>query len=319
MATFAELIDRTYREYLRPVEEQEPLSQVANVTELTCHTPSDPKLGINATETTLSYRSGLFTPEEEELIGAGSVLEIEQELVMVESINTVSREITVERGRLGSTAAEHLNDTDIILKPKYPRLNLANAIGDQVIGLYPALYAVKKTSITTSSTQFVEMPAGTQRILQAKMDNSTSGSTTTVYSDVALELLTDFAGSTTEAAVQFPSAPSSGKTVYVVYASKFTRPTLEANNMNSVCGLEDFHEQIVMVGAVAQLLSELDVDVTTQNFITENLEQRGVPVGSGERLRNALLRYYGVLLDRARREQRSRFPQGVELYGISFS
>ena len=35
MATFGELIDRTYREYLRPVEEQEPLSQVANTDSIT--------------------------------------------------------------------------------------------------------------------------------------------------------------------------------------------------------------------------------------------------------------------------------------------
>ena len=311
MSTFGQLIDRTYREYLRPVEEQEPLSQVANLDTITGGQ------GITAAGTTLKYKEGLFTPEEEELIGAGSVLEIDSELVMVEDINTVSREITVERGRLGSTAVEHTEDTDIILKPKYPRLNVANAIGDQVIGLFPALYAIKKTTITTASTQFVEMPAGTQRILQSKINNSTAN--TTVYSDIPLELLTDFAGSTTEAAVQFPSGPTSGKTVYVVYASKFTRPTDETTNLNTVSGLEDFHEQIVMVGAVAQLLSELDVDATTQNYITENLEQRGVPVGSGERLRNALLRYYGVLLDRARREQRSRFPQGVELYGITFT
>lgn len=311
MSTFGQLIDRTYREYLRPVEEQEPLSQVANLDTITGGQ------GITASGTTLQYKEGLFTPEEEELIGAGSVLEIDSELLMVEDINTVSREITVERGRLGSTAAEHAEDTDIILKPKYPRLNVANAIGDQVIGLFPALYAIKKTTITTASTQFVEMPAGTQRILQSKINNSTSN--TTVYSDIPLELLTDFAGSTTEAAVQFPSAPTSGKTVYVVYASKFTRPTTETTDLNTVSGLEDFHEQIVMVGAVAQLLSELDVDASTQNYITENLEQRGVPVGSGERLRNALLRYYGVLLDRARREQRSRFPQGVELYGITFT
>ena len=311
MSTFGQLIDRTYREYLRPVEEQEPLSQVANLDTITGGQ------GITASGTTLQYKEGLFTPEEEELIGAGSVLEIDSELVMVEDINTVSREITVERGRLGSTAAEHAEDTDIILKPKYPRLNVANAIGDQVIGLFPALYAIKKTTITTASTQFVEMPAGTQRILQSKINNSTSN--TTVYSDIPLELLTDFAGSTTESAVQFPSAPTSGKTVYVVYASKFTRPTTETTDLNTVSGLEDFHEQIVMVGAVAQLLSELDVDASTQNYITENLEQRGVPVGSGERLRNALLRYYGVLLDRARREQRSRFPQGVELYGITFT
>ena len=311
MSTFGQLIDRTYREYLRPVEEQEPLSQVANLDTITGGQ------GITAAGTTLKYKEGLFTPEEEELIGAGSVLEIDSELVMVEDINTVSREITVERGRLGSIAAQHAEDTDIILKPKYPRLNVANAIGDQVIGLFPALYAIKKTTITTASTQFVEMPAGTQRILQAKINNSTAN--TTVYSDIPLELITDFAGSTTDAAVQFPSGPTSGKTVYVVYASKFTRPTDETTNLNTVSGLEDFHEQIVMVGAVAQLLSELDVDATTQNYITENLEQRGVPVGSGERLRNALLRYYGVLLDRARREQRSRFPQGVELYGITFT
>ena len=313
MSTLGQLIDRTYREYLRPVEEQEPLTQVANLDSITGGQ------GLTSTGTTLQYKEGLFTPEEEELIGAGSVLEIDTELVMVEDINTVSREITIERGRLGSTAAEHLEDTDIILKPKYPRLNVTNAIGDQVIGLFPALYAVKKTTLTTSSTQFVEMPAGTQRILQAKIDNSTTGGTTTSFTDVPLELLTDFAGSTTEAAVQFPTSPTSGKSVYVVYASKFTRPTAETDNLNTISGLEDFHEQIVMVGAVAQLLSELDVDASTQNYITENLEQRGVPVGSGERLRNALLRYYGVLLDRARREQRSRFPQGVELYGISFT
>jgi hypothetical protein len=313
MSTLGQLIDRTYREYLRPVEEQEPLTQVANLDSITGGQ------GLTSTGTTLQYKEGLFTPEEEELIGAGSVLEIDSELVMVEDINTVSREITIERGRLGSTAAEHLEDTDIILKPKYPRLNVTNAIGDQVIGLFPALYAVKKTTLTTSSTQFVEMPAGTQRILQAKIDNSTTGGTTTSYTDVPLELLTDFAGSTTDAAVQFPTSPTSGKSVYVVYASKFTRPSAESDDLNTVSGLEDFHEQIVMVGAVAQLLSELDVDASTQNYITENLEQRGVPVGSGERLRNALLRYYGVLLDRARREQRSRFPQGVELYGISFT
>lgn len=313
MSTFGQLIDRTYREYLRPVEEQEPLTQVANLDLL----DDGVTQGLTDTGTTLQYKAGLFTPEEEELIGAGSVLEIGQELVMVEAINTVSREITIERGRLGSTAAEHANDTDVILKPKYPRLNVANAIGDQVIGLYPALYAVKKTTLTTASTNYVEMPAGTTRILQAKINNSSTS--TAVYEDIPLTLLTDFTPSSTEAAVQFPSTPASGKSVYVVYASKFTRPTAEANDLNSVCGLEDFHEQIVMVGAVAQLLSELDVDATTQDYITENLEQRGIPVGSGERLRNALLRYYGVLLDRARREQRSRFPQGVELYGISFT
>ena len=237
--------------------------------------------------------------------------------MMVEDINTVTRTITVERARLGSTIDSHSANADIILKPRYPRMNVANAIGDQIIGLYPALYAVKTTTLTTTSTQYVEAPSDTKRILKARINNSTSS--TTNYADIALELLTDFTPSSTNAAVQFPTGPTSGKEVYVVYAAQFTRPTAEANDLNTVCGLDEFHEQIVMVGAVAQMLSELDVDTTTQNFITESLETRGVPLGSGERIRNALLRYYGVLLDRARREQRTRFPAGVDLYGISFT
>ena len=89
MSTFGNLITRTYREYLRPVEEQEPLSQVANTDSVTGGT------GISAAGTTLQYQAGLFTPEEEELIGSGAVLEVGTELMMVEDINSVAREITV--------------------------------------------------------------------------------------------------------------------------------------------------------------------------------------------------------------------------------
>lgn len=305
MSTLQQLIDRTYREYLRPVEEQEPLSQLS--------------VGINdsASTTSITYEANLWTPEEEELIGSGSILEIGQELMMVEDINTVSRTVTVERGRLGSTRTAHAANADILLKPRYPRMNVANAIGDQIIGLYPALYAVKTATLTTTSVNFVEGPADMKRVLKARLNNSTSSVTN--YTDVSLELLTDFTPSSTNVGIQFPTAPTSGKSVYLVYASAFTRPASESSDLNTVSGLEEFHEQIVMVGAVAQMLSELDVDTTTQNFITESLEIRGVPLGSGERIRNALLRYYGVLLDRARREQRTRFPAGVDLYGVSFT
>ena len=85
MSTFGQLIDRTYREYLRPVEEQEPLTQVANTDSITGGT------GLTSAATSITYQAGLLTPEEEELIGAGSVIEIGQELIMVENINTVAR------------------------------------------------------------------------------------------------------------------------------------------------------------------------------------------------------------------------------------
>ena len=142
---------------------------------------------------------------------------------MVEDINTVSRTITVERARLGSIIVSQ--QVQILLKPRYPRLNVVNAIGDQIVGLYPALYAVKNTTLTTTSVNYVEGPADMKRILKAKINNSTSSVTN--YADISLELLTDFTPSSTNVAIQFPTGPTSGKSVYVNYAAQFTRPTAE--------------------------------------------------------------------------------------------
>ena len=66
------------------------------------------------------YTLNLKNKKKSEIKHNLSVLEVGQELMMVEDINSVAREITVERGRLGTTAAIHLTGTDIILKPKYP-------------------------------------------------------------------------------------------------------------------------------------------------------------------------------------------------------
>ena len=61
MSTFAQLIDRTYREYLRPVEEQEPASQLASTNDISSVAGSG-ATGILATDTTITYRDGFFTP-----------------------------------------------------------------------------------------------------------------------------------------------------------------------------------------------------------------------------------------------------------------
>ena len=56
MSTFGQLIDRTYREYLRPVEEQEPLTQVANTDSITGGT------GLTSAATSISKRRHFTKP-----------------------------------------------------------------------------------------------------------------------------------------------------------------------------------------------------------------------------------------------------------------
>ena len=112
---------------------------------------------------------------------------------------------------------------------------------------------------------------------------------------------------------------SNGKTVHLVVKRKFVRPTDESSDIESVCLVAAEYEQIVMVGAVADIMGATDVDASTQEFITEKLAAESYPVGSGERLRNALLRLRSLLIDEARGNLRSLYPAPVSIMNINYS
>ena len=95
----------------------------------------------------------------------------------------------------------------------------------------------------------------------------------------------------------------------------------EANldDLSTDCLLIDEYHQIVMIGAVADIVGATDIDATTQEFITERLAAESYPVGSGERLRNALLRLRSLLIDEARGNLRSLYPAPVSIMNINYS
>ena len=122
----------------------------------------------------------------------------------------------------------------------------------------------------------------------------------------------------TNTAVQFYNT-STGKTVHLVVKRRFVRPTDETVDLATDCLLDDeTYHQIVMVGAVADIMGATDIDASTQEFITEKLAAENYPVGSGERLRNALLRLRSLLIDEARGNLRSLYAQPVAIMNINY-
>jgi hypothetical protein len=107
--------------------------------------------------------------------------------------------------------------------------------------------------------------------------------------------------------------------VYLVVKRRFVRPTDETVDLNTFCLLDDeTYHQIVMVGAVADIMGSTDIDASTQEFITEKLAAESYPIGSGERLRNALLRLRSLLIDEARGNLRSLYAQPVAIMNINY-
>jgi hypothetical protein len=300
MAAVSTLVDRIYRDFLNKPDDLSAFSRLDGAM-------------TDTTGTTVVYETGLFSSEEENLLGNGALVEVDQELMLVTAANTSTRTLTVSRGYAGTAKDTHLDKTNIFINPTFPRKSVFDAVSDNISRLYPSLYNVTTTNVVANTT-YQEVPASTVEVLTSYVQNSTGDQ----YTSAGIELLRDFPPSSTNTAVQFYNT-SNGKTVHLVVKRKFVRPTDEDSDIESVCLVEPEYEQIVMVGAVADIIGATDIDASTQEFITEKLAADSYPVGSGERLRNALLRLRSLLIDEARGNLRSLYPAPVSIMNINYS
>ena len=330
--TIGDLVDRVYREYLDPVE------NVDSYTTL--------ELAVNTTDTTIKYDGNLLSVEEEDALDSGCIIEIGQELMFSTALNTVSNEITVKRGQRGTTAAEHSLHAIIKIKPTFPRKNTFDAVSDQIKNLYPTLFAVETIELTASTgykllgtygsdgDSYNYLVAPLKAISQYTDWQSGSDQTGLKYNGVALEMIdlpnpfTYTDDTSTERTKTYTTGPdvvhavqfvgiSAGHTVFVTFKKKFIAPTAESNTLASV-GLETEYEPIVMTGVAAQLMAGKDISKSNTSYITQQLEASTFPVGSSNTIGQSLLRYQQLLIQQARSNLRSKYPEPVQLNSILY-
>ena len=328
MSTIGNLVDRTYREYL------EPMDDIVSYTTLTG--------AINDTATSVSYNGDLLSVEEEDALDAGAIIEIGQELMICTDLNAVANTITVTRGARGTTAASHSIGDLIKIAPPFPRKNVFDAVCDQIKNLYPTLFATETKSVT-SKVGYIPLSGANDNYLIAPLKAisqqtdfaANSDESGVIYRGVAVELIdlpnpftyTDADGVSQTItysnngpnkvnAVQVYNV-SAGHTVFVTFKKKFVEPTAESDTLATV-GLENEYEPIIMAGVAAQMMAGRDIPTATSDYITDQLSVSNFPVDSATRVRNSLLAYQRALIQQARKDLRARFPEPVTLNSINY-
>jgi hypothetical protein len=326
----AGLIDRTYREYLEPMDDLQPYTLLTS------------SGGINASVTTISFDGSLLTQEEEDVMEAGSIIEIDRELLLCKELDTVNDTVTVVRGVRGTTAATHDENAVIKIAPPFPRQNVFDAVCDQIKNLYPTLFATETKSVT-SKVGYIPLSGANDNYLIAPLKAisqqtdfaANSDESGVIYRGVAVELIdlpnpftyTDADGVSQTItysnngpnkvnAVQVYNV-SAGHTVFVTFKKKFVEPTAESDTLATV-GLENEHEPIIMAGVAAQMMAGRDIPTATSDYITDQLSVSNFPVDSATRIRNSLLAYQRALIQQARKDLRARFPEPVTLNSINY-
>jgi hypothetical protein len=328
MSTIGNLVDRTYREYL------EPMDDIVSYTTLST--------GINTTDTSVVFNADLLSVEEEDALDAGGIIEIGQELMICTDLNAVTNTITVTRGARGTTADSHTAGDLIKIAPPFPRKNVFDAVCDQIKNLYPTLFATETKSVT-SKVGYIPLSGANDNYLIAPLKAisqqtdfaANSDESGVIYRGVAVELIdlpnpftyTDADGVSQTItysnngpnkvnAVQVYNV-SAGHTVFVTFKKKFVEPTAESDTLATV-GLENEYEPIIMAGVAAQMMAGRDIPTATSDYITDQLSVSNFPVDSATRVRNSLLAYQRALIQQARKDLRARFPEPVTLNSINY-
>jgi hypothetical protein len=280
MADIADVIERVYRDYLLPPDEQPSRFTVDTG-------------GIDASATTLPVDTALLSPEETDLIGAGTLIEVVStttggELMLVEATDDPPTSLTVRRNMFGTTAAAHIATDLIFLAPDFPRQTVFDAVADTIEGLWPRLWT-PKVEETYAATDPVELPAACEEILEVRVLAAKRWVLTGGW-----ELLTNYPLASTDKAIQF-MAGGSGESIQVLYRAAPTRPTTESDVLTDL-NVEAGWVKVVAVGAAAQVIANEDIDRATVDYITQMMESEGFPAGAGANLRNSLLQYQDFLI-----------------------
>lgn len=284
MSTVGALVDRVFRDYL------------LNPADMPAHVGLDALVTDSAIS--IVYTDLELAPEEVDAMQLGTIIELGLERIRITAHDEGTQTLTVTRAMFGSTAAEHAATSLLYIAPKFSRLTVFDAVCDQIVALYPDLYAVTQDWAHSSELAF-EVEATTTDPVHVVEANQWVGDEF-VPVEARLVRSEDFSSGV---GIQF--VPRAVGEVTVRYAMAFPRPTAEADTLATL-GVDASWYPIISLGVLASLLAGTDIDSATQEFITEVLESQGYPPSTGVSLAVRLTQLKELETTKARRRLLAR-------------
>ena len=291
MTTISDLRQEIENDYLEPVTEQTPVTFLVE--------------DINSTATTFKIVPDILSPDETSLIGPGSLLEIDSELIRVLTFDESIGEIECRRGQRGSIATAHTEANSIVRFPtRWIRSSVEKAIAASITSLWKPLYVVKEQIATVGTASFVALPLNTVRLVNVEYRDTNSE-----WQPVTAELFDTHPTDPTRASVQLGTLPSMSTLCVIRYGVRIEVPVDTSTDIED---LPQHWERIIASDVGAQLLAGVDIDAQTQEVLTQQLRLERFPVKSGTSISQSLIRYKEYLVGEAVKEIESAHPIKVQ-------
>jgi len=250
-------------------------------------------------------------------VGKG-VIEIDEELMWVDSFDRISNTATIApygRGYLGSTAATHTADTKVTISPTFPRTSVKRAINDTIRSLGANIFAVKSTSFTFNAAQttYAFNDLNIKNIITVSwqaIGPSQEWIPIRRYDFDSTADATAF-GASAQTITLGADAPMPGRTVRVVYATDPVAFTTNAQDYTTQTGLPESTRDVAILGAAYRLLSFLDPARAAQTSPQADETDSKRPYGASQSATKQLYALYAQRLQEETKAQQQNYPPRV--------
>jgi len=217
---------------------------------------------------------------------AKGVIEIDDELIWIDSFTTASNTLNVipgfGRGYQGTTAAPHSQYAQVTLSPTFPRSSIKKAINDTINSFYPKLWIASAYTFTFNASQTTyALPDDAEDILFISWQTTGSSQEWLPVNRWRLDTMANSATFNSQNTINIYENVQPGRTIQVYYTS--TPNTLDANtdDFADVTGLPESSKDVVILGASYKLLSYLDAGRINLSSAEADLNDSKIPSSAG--------------------------------------
>jgi len=205
---------------------------------------------------------------------AGTIFEVDSELIYVWEATSGSKTVTVERGYGGTTAASHSAGAIVVLNPRFPKAQMLEALNQDIDDLSSplnGLFRVVSADVDyNGADRQINLTGATAIIDLLDVRLRYLASDYPVIRKVRLQRdlpTSDFASGF---ALVFDESVMAG-TLRVRYKAPFTRVSTISDSLQSVANLPVTMEDILEMGVMSRMLSTREVK---RNFIESQGDTR---------------------------------------------
>lgn len=274
----SEVIDRTFSEWLNP----------AGINRPAWDTVKTAGVLSGVTEGTFEV-DGRVTN-----IPNDTIVEIDSELVLTKLVTGAAPTVVVttgERGYRESVAATHAVGSKVYVDPKFPRINILNALASVVGTLYPlGLYQrVLDSTITWDTKQVAALPAGTEDVLAVicRRPGTDENYTDNLMEGRDYRILWEFS----PPKIRFIRGGYPDQLVSMVLKKDFTLPTAESDNLTTQ-GIPVTLQPYLPMAVAGFLLQGREIPRVQIEEIKRMIAAQGIQVGAALNVGQTLLHQF---------------------------